>query len=1282
MAKNVNLDTSKAVAEVKKLVAELIVLRGELNKVSQGSISAFQKLADAMNGMKSAITTLNNNVDRLSNIMKTNSKRITKNSNEINRNANLTKTNSKNRRANTKATQENTKALKGSSQARGESTKKVEKESNAYKALVKATRLAEAEARKLTAANKQGSGATSEAISKYQKLQAELNRVNQTVKKTKNAYETLKDKTASAGREAQNMAASFGRNSSAAKQAMSAYQKLNKQLQQSSLNAKKAEGAYDKLSRVTMQAKKHAQNLLATRKKDDAAVKKAIANYTKFKTKLDGVNSSLDKNTQSTKRATKSNKRFGSALKGLVGGFGLLYAIQLLKQIAVAMFNTIKEFDSLNFALKTITKTTFNYVESQTFLINLTKDFGVDLVATAERWIKFLAAAKQSNVTLRDTENIFRSMTKAGAVLGLKTDELRGIYLALEQMLSKGKVTTEELRRQLGERLPGAMGIMAASMGVSIAELDKMMKKGEVLSAEVLPKFAEAVEVAFGIQQVERVETLQSSIGRMSSSWQIFVDKVVNGDSVVSTFLANMFNGAAKLNKILTQQLGSREANFLIDLAGFQAAFIKDFEEGVKKDLGVKEMMVKLQNEIIKLGDSTAGVTGDALDKINDEIRDKTHELLEINDTVEESLKDTALLQFAQRKKVYEKDKKIYDDRIAKIEELQKSVDEAAGTLTPAIFEEEGKTPFNSTRDEFRDAKKNYKDTKNEVEELNKSLETLEINALLSEAAFREVLKLVEVGSGELPDQDPTGLGDRKVKMAKMEPDSNKVLIKMLKEEIRLRQQLAKLEPGVTDDSSEIALSKRVDMHFQNGEDLKKINELEVEDRKKANDTWIINENKKLDENLTAHEGNAEKKKRQQDQNDIQREQNLKKFNLVEEDIEQDSRTNKKKNLEGQVADWEDIMSSHFGALQLMYDGDEAGQLKVLSDKLHNVRKGSNEEKHLLLEVQDLEVKYFNLKLQLQIDVLKRSIKYNTSLEDRKRILGEIAVLEGGKKLKPSEKKDVVDTGDGEGGTIIDENFASEFSEILSQAQEFANEMVNLADSIFQARIDKIDREIDKETEKYDKFLELAKNDEEETKIIERNKAVRLKQLEKEKRKEQKKQAILNKALQINQAISSTAIAVISALAQPGTPTPFAIAMAALVGATGAAQLATIIATPIPQFAEGGTMYQDGKMLINDGGAKEYVERDGKILSTNMSNAIVEGKKGDIIHKNFEDLQKKSILASMIGGGGSMKEQDFNQMFFGIEDSIENGFKKAKINNNVSVLNETNSYRDKMQNWN
>jgi hypothetical protein len=109
-------------------------------------------------------------------------------------------------------------------------------------------------------------------------------------------------------------------------------------------------------------------------------------------------------------------------------------------------------------------------------------------------------------------------------------------------------------------------------------------------------------------------------------------------------------------------------------------------------------------------------------------------------------------------------------------------------------------------------------------------------------------------------------------------------------------------------------------------------------------------------------------------------------------------------------------------------------------------------------------------------------------------------------------------------------------------------------------------------------------------------------------------------------------------------------------------------------------MEYDGKAQINDGGRQEYVERNGQLLTSSQTNAVVDLKKGDVIHKDFETLQKQSMLLSLTSGGEKVSEKDFN-LAFGIKEEIKAGFNKAKVNSNVTVLNETNSYRDKMSMW-
>ena len=68
-----------------------------------------------------------------------------------------------------------------------------------------------------------------------------------------------------------------------------------------------------------------------------------------------------------------------------------------------------------------------------------------------------------------NTRKIFVSLSEAGTALGLSNEDLNGSLYAISQMMSKGKVQAEELRGQLGERLPGAFNMAAEALGVTTA---------------------------------------------------------------------------------------------------------------------------------------------------------------------------------------------------------------------------------------------------------------------------------------------------------------------------------------------------------------------------------------------------------------------------------------------------------------------------------------------------------------------------------------------------------------------------------------------------------------------------------------------------------------------------------------------------------------------------------------------------------------------------------------------------------------------------------------------
>lgn len=142
---------------------------------------------------------------------------------------------------------------------------------------------------------------------------------------------------------------------------------------------------------------------------------------------------------------------------------------------------------------------------------------GTRFVTTAEGFSRLEAAAAGTALEGARIRDIFDDISIGAARFQLDNDQLAGTLKALEQMLSKGTVQAEELRGQLGDRLPGAFQIASRAMGVTTKELNKMLKNGEVIAEDFLPKFAAEFARSFGTDG--KVETLQADLNRLSNAF-------------------------------------------------------------------------------------------------------------------------------------------------------------------------------------------------------------------------------------------------------------------------------------------------------------------------------------------------------------------------------------------------------------------------------------------------------------------------------------------------------------------------------------------------------------------------------------------------------------------------------------------------------------------------------------------------------------------------------------------------------------------------------------------
>jgi tape measure domain-containing protein len=197
-----------------------------------------------------------------------------------------------------------------------------------------------------------------------------------------------------------------------------------------------------------------------------------------------------------------------STLSKFGKGVAAYFAVDTVKSFATDIFEASIKVDVLNNRLKYSEGDSGAAGERFDYLANISNKLGLSLDSVAQGYTTIAAASKGTNVEGETTRKTFEGITAAAATLGLTGEQTEGALLAISQMISKGKVSAEELRGQLGERLPGAFQLAAKAMGMTTGELDKFMSDGKLMAEDFLPKFAEQLNNTFGGSAVENINTV------------------------------------------------------------------------------------------------------------------------------------------------------------------------------------------------------------------------------------------------------------------------------------------------------------------------------------------------------------------------------------------------------------------------------------------------------------------------------------------------------------------------------------------------------------------------------------------------------------------------------------------------------------------------------------------------------------------------------------------------------------------------------------------------------
>ncbi len=195
--------------------------------------------------------------------------------------------------------------------------------------------------------------------------------------------------------------------------------------------------------------------------------------------------------------------------------------------------------------------------EEMEYLKEEANRLGISFVNLAHSYSGFSASATRAGLSLEDTREIFKNIAETSVSLTLSGDKTRMVFLALEQMASKGKVSMEELRRQLGEHLPGALEIAARSMGMTTREFNKAISNGEIFAYDFLPKFSKAVREQLGGSFDTATEQLLANTQRWQTSFFFLKQKIGEAlNPIANEILKNIIDKMENWTKKLEENKG------------------------------------------------------------------------------------------------------------------------------------------------------------------------------------------------------------------------------------------------------------------------------------------------------------------------------------------------------------------------------------------------------------------------------------------------------------------------------------------------------------------------------------------------------------------------------------------------------------------------------------------------------------------------------------------------------------------------------------------------------
>ena len=185
------------------------------------------------------------------------------------------------------------------------------------------------------------------------------------------------------------------------------------------------------------------------------------------------------------------------------------------------------------------------------YIYDVTQRLGLEYQSTAEAAKNFFASAKGTDLE-KSMNSIFEGVLAAGSALSLTREQMDGVFLALSQIASKGKLSMEEVH-QIAERFPGTFQMIATALNVTQAELTDVIASGKIMANDMLPSLGNAWKEKYGDKAIDAAKGVQGALNRINTEWGLLKASFIDTDVAASGLnsIADAMKGIGELPDVI-----------------------------------------------------------------------------------------------------------------------------------------------------------------------------------------------------------------------------------------------------------------------------------------------------------------------------------------------------------------------------------------------------------------------------------------------------------------------------------------------------------------------------------------------------------------------------------------------------------------------------------------------------------------------------------------------------------------------------------------------------------